>query len=339
MTETRTLSMVVVRALCGAMARVGADVGALLRDVGLSPEMLADPDARVASEIAFRIFEVAPVATADPLFALHAPSSMPAGAAEVLEFAGRSSRTIGEMLTRIARYYALLDDRTEMRIETSDDAARVVVRATTTPPAPRAATEMLFSYLIERARALAGADVRLRAVCFHADGPSDVSAYEAFFRAPVRFSQPLNELVLDRACLDTPIATADAALASFLDRQAEVMLARLPKSDSIVERLRRLVAETLQDGDLPIEAAAKRLGVSARTLQRRLGEASTSYAATSESVRRELAAQYLGNQRLAIAEVAYLLGFSQTSAFHRAFKRWTGSTPSEYRRALAERPR
>ena len=338
MATTRTLSMVVVRALCVAMQRAGADVGALLRDVGLPADRVADPDARVPGDVVFRIFEEGPRRTGDPLFALHAPALIPAGAAEVLEFAGRSSRTLGEMLARIARYYALLDDRTEMKLETSGGAARVVVRATTSPPAPRTATELLFAYLFERGRALTGADVPLRAVHFLAAGPVDASPYEAFFHAPVRFSQPANEMLFDPAALDAPILTADAALVSFLDRQAEIMLAKLrPTDDSLLERVRRLVVETLQDGELPVEAAAKRLAVSPRTLQRRLGEAGTSYAGVTESVRRELAAQYLANPRLAMAEIAYLLGFSQTSAFHRAFKRWTGSTPAEHRRAMAHR--
>jgi AraC-like DNA-binding protein len=342
MAPARTLSVVVVRAVCAAMMRAGADVPAMLREIGIAPEQLADADARLPAELAFRVMEEAPRRTNDPLFALHAPAAIPAGAAEVLEFVGRSSRTVGELLSRVARYYALLDDRSEARLETHDAHAdaRFFVRATAKPLAPRAATELLFAYLFERARALTGNDLALRAVHFQAEGPSDATGYESFFHAPVRFSQPANELVIDRASLDVPILTADAALASFLDRQAEILLARTassprPDDDSLVDRVRRLVADTLQDGDLPIDVAAKRLAVSPRTLQRRLGEASTTYAELNESVRRELATQYLANPALAIAEIAYLLGFSQTSAFHRAFKRWTGHTPVEHRRHFA----
>jgi len=126
-------------------------------------------------------------------------------------------------------------------------------------------------------------------------------------------------------------------LRGLLQRQADEIGARLPSGNGVVLAVRRVLASEVAGGDIRIEAVARRLGFSARTLQRRLTASGVSYQQLVDSARREAAARYLANSSLAIGEIAYLLGYSEPSAFHRAFKRWNGTTPHSLRRAHASR--
>jgi AraC-like DNA-binding protein len=127
------------------------------------------------------------------------------------------------------------------------------------------------------------------------------------------------------------IAQADASLCAVLDRHAEELLAKYPPRDSLIEQVRNLIAAEFRGGEPSLERIADNLGLTPRTLQRKLQELDTSYNDVLDQMRRQLAMRYLREPQMAICEVAYLLGFSESSSFHRAFKRWTGVTPKGFR--------
>jgi AraC-like DNA-binding protein len=147
----------------------------------------------------------------------------------------------------------------------------------------------------------------------------------------VRFSAGENGLRLPVAELETPCVRADPALLAVLDRYAAERVERAPRSDSVADRGRAALAEELRAGEPSAATLAARLKMSVRTLNRSLGAEGTSYRRILDQLRRELAIHHLADDRLTIAEVAFLLGFSELSAFYRAFKRWTGRTPAELR--------
>jgi AraC-like DNA-binding protein len=253
---------------------------------------------------------------------------------EVLDHATRASRTIGEGLERMARYYRLLVERIETKLETVGDVARITHRAEPPLVSPRHAVEMLFAAIIARGRALTQRDWPLRLVRFVHPRPAEMAELERFFGAPIDFDQPADEIIFDRRFLDQPLLTADPTLTVVLDRYADTLLARLSGPDPFLSDVRRAVAETLRGGAPSLCQTARRLATSARTLQRRLAKTGASYELLVEEVRRELAERYLAERHLGLSEVAYLLGFSEGSAFHRAFRRWTGKTPKQHRDAL-----
>src|SRR5262249_2535552 len=148
----------------------------------------------------------------------------------------------------------------------------------------------------------------------------------------VEFDSGLNEMWLNSATLDLPIMKADPGLCAVLDRHAEELLAKYPRSDDLVARLREIIRNELNGGDPGVDRVARQLGLSARTLQRKLREHGITHQEILDQMRKDLATRYLSQPEMAICEVAYLLGFSESSAFHRAFKRWTGSTPTEFRK-------
>jgi AraC-like DNA-binding protein len=120
-----------------------------------------------------------------------------------------------------------------------------------------------------------------------------------------------------------------------LNRHAAELLEKLPQENGIVDGVRRALAESLRGGDASISAVSKRLGMSARTLQRKLSDLGTSHQELLDDMRRDLSRKYLQESGMAICEVAFLLGFSDTSVFHRAFRRWTGETPGEYQKRVS----
>ena len=134
-----------------------------------------------------------------------------------------------------------------------------------------------------------------------------------------------------------PFETADPQLQAILEAQVLAMFQRLTKVKAVRDSVRRLLAGELCNGEPNLEQIAPRLHMSARTLHRRLEEEGTSFRQVLAEVRREIGARHLSERRLAIGEIAFLLGFSEPSAFHRAFKRWTGHAPLAYRQSIPAR--
>jgi AraC-like DNA-binding protein len=172
----------------------------------------------------------------------------------------------------------------------------------------------------------------VREVRFQHAAPKDTSEHERIFRAPVQFERGDSELVFESALLRLPLVEADPTLCAMLDRHAEELLTKLPRRGGLIDDVRALLRQSLNGGDPGLEAISQQLGLSPRTLQRKLKDERTSHQDLLDEMRRDLSVRYLQEPEMAICEVAYLLGFSEPSAFHRAFRRWMGTTPRAYRR-------
>jgi AraC-like DNA-binding protein len=181
------------------------------------------------------------------------------------------------------------------------------------------------------------ADLPLLGVCFEHPRPANIDEHRWVFGCEVSFDAPEHKVTFHRDALALPVVKADPKLGALIDQYAEELLQRLPRGHALSDRVRQIVAESLCDGDHGLEPIAERLRMSPRTLQRRLQEEDTSHQQLVDELRHELAVKYLAEPNLSIGEVAFLLGFSDPSAFHRAFRRWTGKTPGEHRRPEKQR--
>ena len=171
------------------------------------------------------------------------------------------------------------------------------------------------------------------AVHFKHQPRGDVAVYEAHFGCPVRFGTGRDALQIDPDCLDVPNTLGDETIARFFDQHLQQELAKLEERDSLEKRVCLAVAQVLSEGVPPITQIASELGMSARTLQRRLSERGQSFQSLVDLSRRDLASQLLRETEYSLAEIAFLTGFSEQSGFTRAFKRWQGQTPRSYRLA------
>ncbi|HUQ07113.1 MAG TPA: AraC family transcriptional regulator [Kofleriaceae bacterium] len=301
----------------------------LYRVTGLTAEIAVDADARIDADVLRRAWREAIRVTGDSLLPLHLATAMPPGALGIVEYLVRCAPTVGEALELGLRYLNILDEvgRAALVDGERDDELDLVVVVDS--PIPH---ESCFAAVVGQGRVLVGPDFRPVAVelSHHPDGP--LEAYEAFFRAPVRFGAPATRLVLSRASLAAPVATADPNLLPILVRHAEELTARFQgPAPTTTEQARAIIARLLRCGEHDVEQVAAALGVTARSLQRRLKDEGTTFQAVRDELRCELALTYLRGGATT-AEVSFLLGFSEASAFFRAFKRWTGTTPAEVQR-------
>jgi AraC-like DNA-binding protein len=233
------------------------------------------------------------------------------------------------------RYQRLVQTLNRAELEVTESRARLVVhvRAAHTEPL-RHAIEFVLTFLVLLAGRLTGSPVVPRRVCFAHDKPKQVEDYERVFGKDLYFNAPVTEMVFDRAILDRPVLSKDVQLRGVLERHAEALLTRLPGGDGLVDRTRIVLVESLRSGRTGVADVARRLRMSTRTLQRRLGGEKTSHAQLLESVRRDLALRYVTDLTLSLSEVAFLLGFADQTTFHRAFVRWTGKAPGAFRKRL-----
>lgn len=330
-----TSSVVIVRALEAAVAAAGKDAAAFRQEMGLPAAVLDDVEARVPARVVARAWERAAELTGDPCFGLHLAERVPAGSFDLLEYGVRSCATFGDALRHLGRYFRLLEDAAVIEVEVEGDEARLLHRVVDDAgfTAPRHGVEATLATMLLRGRRVR-ADFAVREVFFRHTAPAEVAAHRRLFRAPVRFSAPVSGFSFDRRFLDEPQPEADEGLRKILDRQADALLARLPEAADLPARTRKVLLRLLPGaGDVDLDAVAGSLGTSRRSLQRGLAEAGISFQELLAEVRRTLAEEYLRDGRTTIGEIAFLLGFSEPSAFQRAFRRWTGTTPQSFRRA------
>lgn len=337
------MEQIEVSAVIGAMivqaaAAQGVDAAELARGVGFDPSRAVDIDARIPLELEERLWDEAARRTSDEAFGLHAAERVKPGAFDVLDYAVRAAPTLRASLERLVRYNRLVHDAAVFTLVPRGDAV-CVEHAFRTAEAPcRHAAEFTLASLVVVAAQTTGSVLRPRAVDFRHGRPSDavVAEHRRIFGLEPRFAQRVNALELDRASLDRALQTADPALSRVIERHAEALLAARPaKTESAADRVRRVLSATLGEGDATLSAVAAKLKTSERTLQRKLEAEGVTFDALLEELRRDLALAYLKDPRIAVAEVAYLLGYSEPSPFHRAFKRWTGLTPTEARHRAA----
>jgi AraC-like DNA-binding protein len=154
---------------------------------------------------------------------------------------------------------------------------------------------------------------------------------EALGTDAIEFDRERNGMALPKSVLDAPLSTHDPALLELLDHQAEEALKLRASPSRFLGQVRQQIRDALADGVPSLEVAARTLGMSARTLQRRLADENSSYLDLVDEVRQELGRRWVTEGARPLGEVAFLLGYSELSAFLRAFKRWTGVSASEYR--------
>ena len=315
-----------------AVAR-GVVAAALYQAASLDPASLAGPEQRIPFAKLVSFYELAAALTGDEAFGLHVGENIDATAFDVLGYSVINSANLGEGLARAVRYHSIWTDGAALDLQ--DHGARVVLNYQYLDPSIREHrhdAEMTFAAIIALGRAVTDTDWHPEYVNYQHSKPRDVSEHQRIFRCRIRFGTESNEFVVNSSVLRLPIKRADPRLCAVLDQHAEALLTRYPYHNDLIGRTREIIRNELNGGNPAIEGVAHKLGMSPRTLQRKLREHDTSHQHLLDDLRKNLALRYLDEPSMAIGEVAYLLGFSESSAFHRAFKRWTGQTPREYRR-------
>lgn len=330
-----TVLSIASRAVLEACERLGLDGDTLLSEAGLRRADVYDSDARIAVAHADALWRAAYARSADPHLALHAAEALPFGAYKVVDFLAAHSPTIGEAYRRIAAYFPIIDARAVL--DTAAIAEGVALEMRARDPGvelPAPAQEYTLAAMVTRARVCAGATWAPDAVEVTFPAPRDSTELDRVFRCELRFGRSTPRLVCSRTTWNAPVTDADPALLAVLEDHAQRLLRELPPSDDFVSRVRGAISQQLGDGEPSTARIARSLGTSERTLQRRLSEAGHTFANLLDEARAATAKAHLRDPAMSLSSIAFLLGFADQSAFTRAFRRWTGDTPSAFRNGI-----
>ncbi len=314
-------------------ADAGLDKQALLSSVGVDPDAPVDPSIMVSDTDYYAFFER--VARADPAgvdLPLRVGASMRSDdygafglawkSAVDLEGSFRRAERYARVLTSVATY-RLREARRGAWIELHRDGPRRL--------GMRLSNEATMASILAISREVSTAPVAPLEVCFRHPVPESADAHERHFGCPVRFGTDRDAMLFRSDELVAPNVLGDRSISRFFDSHLDQALAAVADEPGLDRRVRTQVARALSQGVPTLSDVAGRLGMSGRTLQRRLSDAGHTYQALVDEARRQLAQQLLRETRYPLAEVAFLAGFSEQSAFTRAFKRWSGQTPRSFR--------
>ena len=324
------LTVRALRPLLSGLTTLGYDPHAFLHTQGIGSHMLLDPDATVPMSACVGLLAEGARATGDDDVGLHVAEQAELGSFDVHFYAMVSSPTLGTAFERVCRYQRLIHESSQVRLEKSKDRAILSHRLAGGMAAPRQTAELLLASWVRAGRVATQTMWNPTEVRFAHHAPRDVREHQRFFGAPVHFAASENALVLPAALLDLPCRGTDPTLLSILDRYAADRLL-VPPAQTFADRARIALSEELQAGPVTAQGLAARLNVSVRTLHRTLAAEGMSFKRLLDQLRLEIAERHLLDDRMSVAEIAFLVGFSELSAFHRAFKRWTGRTPVTFR--------
>jgi AraC-like DNA-binding protein len=324
-----SVSVLLLRPLAAMLVGSRPALDAFYAATDLTSELIVDDDARVSHAQFSVAWSEALRLTGDPALALQIAGALPSGSFGIVEYVCRSASTVGEAVRQWVRYLNILDEAVHVGVVQEGESFAIRVLDESEAPAP-SSHELCFGVIAARARELVATPFRLLGVRFTHRAPPDIRLYEQWFSAPVTFGARYTELVLARSAMEAPLSTADPNLLAILTRHADLLARKDRSKPPVTREVERILRAALRNDAGEMDPIAKRLGLTPRSLQRRLKEEGTSFKEVREEVRRELAMRYL-DDNLSIAEVSFLLGFSEPSAFFRAFKRWTGVTPLENR--------
>ncbi len=311
--------------------QMGADPGLLLEAAGINPLLLRSPEARIPVDCFFSLYAHAEQLTGNPDIGLTVGRIIYLKGMNLQLYMGSVCQRFRDYLNLMPSVLKLRGDVGEMRVRAEGD----FIRLEWLPLMPESGRQRYLSDEMLAASAaivdsLCVLPIPVRRAQFSYPEPPVITGLQRQFGSELAFGQPVSCLYLDRASLDYPMLQQDYQARHDMPNAFSRLFADDP-ADRFLASLRQSIAHFLPEGEMSIDTVAGELNVSRRTLQRRLADRDTHFQQVVQEVRRELACSYLDDKRLAITEIAFLLGYADQGSFSNAFKSWFTWSPSEYR--------
>jgi AraC-like DNA-binding protein len=326
------ISVAATSGLLEAIGNAGADPDQVLRALEVDRAVLSNAEGFIPCSTFARLLEEAARATGDPCFGLHFGERFNVKNIGALAYVVLNSPTIAVADQHVARYLKLYNQAAKVFFTVEEKRAYLqYVLVDLGIAVPRQENEYSMVIRLNTIRMMVGSQWAPLEVRFAHEAPEQISEHLRIFGAPVLFGYPTNTFVIDREFLERQIPAADERLYEIMRRYLERILEEMPQEHEVLASVRRAIAESMRESDPNLARVAKKMAMSPRTLQRQLKEQGMEFKQLVDDTRRRFALSYLRNRSNTLTEIAFLLDYSEVSAFNRAFKRWTGSTPLAYR--------
>ena len=302
----------------------------IFNEIGLDINLINSPDARINSQTADALWTKVAAQIDDPCCGLTVVKHWHPSSFGALGYAWLASTSLRTAFRRFERYMDTVSQYTEVEIHESGD--EFIATFHNSPPVKYIPVRIdaLMAVFMEMCRINADKTLNpLRVLLAHEEYPCSGRYYE-YYRCPVEFNAKTDSLIFSVTDIDRKLDGANPQLANLNDQVMVKALAKLNRND-VEQQVKAVIIEQLPSGHVSQESIADELHMSVRNLQRKLQLANTSFREVMEQTRQELAKQYVKSSEVNLSEIAYLLGFAESSSFSRAYKRWFGQTPSQAR--------
>jgi len=302
----------------------------LFRSAKIDPETVMQAGCRISYRSIQKLWELMIKEVADPCMGLRAAEFWHPSHMNALGYAWLASSTLDEAMDRLARYIHIVTETIELGIEHKNGETHLKVYYNPSIPEIPQRADLRLTTILTMCRINYGNDLNPLKVLFRHASPVCSAEYSDLFRAPVHFGQQCNCLTFNAAETGKRLSGSNPYIAEINDKVAIEYLSNLGKTD-ILQRTKKIIVEKLPSGNVTNEMVANKLYMSVRSFQRALQGAGVTYRSLLADTRRELAENYIRNPEVELQEVAFQLGFTEYSAFSRAFKQWTGKSPVQMR--------
>ncbi len=329
--EPITVSSTVLSQMFLYLNHLGVDIDTFLGSLRVEPALVRSPDARIPIETYLLIQDEAAIYVNDPCFGLHMGEYAEAGSWSILGYMMMNCETLGEAFEKSARYSRIIGNLIEGNAYLESE--RLKVTFFTPPHAPemsRHCFESTISSSVRMMRTLTGVQINPLEVTFIYPQPASIREYARVFHCPVLFEQEQNSFTLPVSVLWTPILLPNPDLLQHFENYAQAFLSQMERQDETTRQVTKIILSRLDDEALSIQKVADEMAISVRTLQNRLEAEGVVFSDLLREIRQRLARQYL-LENYTVEQITYLLGFSEPSVFRKAFKKWSGVTPRQYR--------
>lgn len=337
MNDLGTASVAALRQYIRAAQASGVDSHTLLRTAGLNHDILDSDEGRISGQQLQEVIRQLAECSQNPVLGLETGDFVQPGSYSVLGYITMSCATLGDAVTRIARYEKLVGDMGVTTVQDRGELVRLTWSCNYDDPIVRPQlVDNVFASWINYARWLAEPlAASPKAVFLQRPSPGDqyLESYQQRWQCQVSFQANENAIEFAKSLLQVPLRQPDPLLRHTLELHADRLLSKLDDASGLVGQAKDSIRHHLLQGISRQDLIAERLGMTSRTLQRKLSQEGTSYQRLLDQARQEMAEDYLSNSELPIPEIALRLGYSETTSFHRKFKGTTGKTPGEFRQA------
>lgn len=326
-----TVSVTVLKQMFSYLTSLGVDIDAFLHSINVEPHRVRAIDERISNDLYLYIQDSAVEYTNDPYFGLHMGEHAEAGSWSILGYMMANCKNLGEAFEKSKRYQRMIGNLITGDARFAFNRIKSVLSVPSyAPPMSRHCFEAALSSSVRMMRTLTGKNISPLEVSFTAPEPESRAEYERIFQCPVHFSQAYNSITIPISLVFIPIPAANPALLARFESYANDFIQSLGLKHNYAQKTTQIILGNLDDETLSIRKVAREMAVSVRKLQMELKEEGLVFTDLLTQIREELAKKYLV-ENYSVEEITYLLGYSEPSVFRKAFKKWSGQTPKEFR--------